>query len=108
MKYSKKLSQYFLPTLKENPKEAEIPSHKLMIRAGMIRKLASGIYEILPLGWRVIKKIENIVREEMDKINGQEIMMSAMQPKSLWDLSGRWDLYGPELLLLLQEIHRFP
>ncbi|MBN2406485.1 MAG: proline--tRNA ligase [Elusimicrobia bacterium] len=100
MKYSKRLSRYLLPTVKEDPKEAEIPSHRLMIRAGMIRKLASGIYEFLPLGWRVVKKVENIIREEMDGIGGQEMIMSAVQPKSLWDEtgSGRWYLYGPELI----------
>ncbi|MFC2061928.1 proline--tRNA ligase, partial [Elusimicrobiota bacterium] len=76
------------------------PSHKLMIRSGMIRQLASGVYQFLPLGWRVVKKIENIIREEMDNIGGQELLMSAMQPRSLWDRSGRWDLYGPELMRL--------
>jgi len=100
MKYSRRLSRYMMPTLKEDPKEAEIVSHKLMIRAGMIRKLASGIYEFLPLGLRVIKKIENIIRQELDAIGGQEILMSALQPKSLWDRSGRWELYGPELMRL--------
>ncbi|MFC2091560.1 proline--tRNA ligase [Elusimicrobiota bacterium] len=100
MTYSRKLSRYFLPTIKEDPKEAEIPSHRLMIRAGLIRKLAAGIYEFLPFGWRVVKKIEGIIREEMDSIGGQELMMSAMQPKDLWDEkgSGRWCLYGPELM----------
>ncbi len=100
MKYSRKLSEYFLPTLKEDPKGAEIPSHRLMVRAGMIRKLAAGIYEFLPFGWRVVKKVENIIREEMDRIGAQEMLMSAMQPKSLWDMSGRWDVYGPELVRL--------
>ncbi len=98
MKYSRKLSKYFLPTLKEDPKEAEIPSHRLMLRAGMIRKIASGVYEFLPFGLRVVKKVENIIREEMDNIDGQEIFMSAMQPKNLWEKSGRWEIYGPELI----------
>ncbi len=98
MKDSRRLSQYFLPTLKEDPQEAEIPSHKLMVRSGMIRKLASGVYEFLPLGWRVVKKVEQIIREEMNSIAGQELIMSAMQPKSLWEQSGRWDLYGDELV----------
>ncbi|MGM0441566.1 MAG: proline--tRNA ligase [Elusimicrobiota bacterium] len=98
MKKSRKFSQYFVPTLKEDPQEAEIPSHKLMVRAGMIRKLASGVYEFLPLGWKVVKKVEQIVREEMDNIGGQELIMSAMQPKSLWEKSKRWDLYGDELI----------
>ena len=100
MKYSKKMSEYFLPTLKEDPREAEIPSHKLMIRSGMIRKLASGVYEFLPLGWRTVRKIEEIIREELDAAGAQEIVMSAMQPRSLWEESGRWDLYGPELMRL--------
>ncbi len=100
MKYSRKLSTYFLPTLKEVPKEAEIPSHRLMIRAGMIRKLASGIYEFLPLGWRVVKKVEKIIRQEMDRINGQEMVMSALQPMSLWEETNRWNIYGPELMRL--------
>ncbi|MEA3505909.1 MAG: proline--tRNA ligase, partial [Elusimicrobiota bacterium] len=72
MKESRKLTNFFIPTLKEDPKEAEIPSHKLMVRSGMIRKLASGIYEFLPLGWRVVKKVENIIRREMNAIAGQE------------------------------------
>ncbi|MFW6134512.1 MAG: proline--tRNA ligase [Elusimicrobiota bacterium] len=93
-----KLSNSFIPTLREDPKEAEIPSHRLMVRAGMIRKLASGVYEFLPLGWKVVKKIENIIRQEMDRIGGQEMMMSAMQPKNIWEMSGRWDLYGDELI----------
>ncbi|MDA3792265.1 MAG: proline--tRNA ligase [Elusimicrobia bacterium] len=100
MKESRKLSNFFIPTLKEDPKEAEIPSHKLMVRAGMIRKLASGIYEFLPLGWRVVKKVEDIIRREMNNISGQEIVMSALQPKTLWDKSGRWEKYGPELMRL--------
>ncbi len=97
---SAKLSEYFMPTLREDPREAEIASHRLMVRSAMIRKLASGIYEFLPLGCRVLKKVENIIRREMEKINGQEILMSALQPRELWDSSGRWDLYGPELLRL--------
>jgi len=100
VKYCRKLSNYFMPTLKEDPREAEIPSHKLMIRAGMIRKLASGVYEFLPIGWRVVRKIEAIIREEMDAIGGQEIEMSALQPRNLWEQSGRWGLYGPELMRL--------
>ncbi len=100
MKESRKLTNFFIPTLKEDPKEAEIPSHKLMVRSGMIRKLASGIYEFLPLGWKVVKKVENIIRQEMNAIDGQEIVMSALQPKSLWDESDRWEKYGPELIQL--------
>lgn len=88
----------FIPTLKESPTEAEVVSHKLMIRAGMIRKLAAGIYSVLPLGLRVLKKVERIIREEMDRIGGQETFLPSIQPAELWMESGRWDLYGKELL----------
>jgi prolyl-tRNA synthetase len=94
------LSKYLLPTLKEIPRDAETPSHQLMIRSGMIRQLASGIYEWLPLGLRVLHKVENIIREEMDSIGGQELSLPAMQPKELWEESGRWDFYGKELIRL--------
>ncbi|NLB34973.1 MAG: proline--tRNA ligase [Elusimicrobia bacterium] len=100
MRDSRRFSSYFIPTLKEDPREAEIPSHKLMIRAGMIRRLASGVYEFLPLGWKVVRKIEAIIREELNAIGAQEIIMSALQPKELWEESGRWELYGPELMRL--------
>ncbi|HLD29775.1 MAG TPA: proline--tRNA ligase, partial [bacterium] len=93
-------SRFFLPTLKEVPKEAEIPSHRLMLRAGMIRKLSSGIYEWLPMGLRVLRKAEGIVRREMDRIGGQEVLLPALQPCSLWDETGRWGLYGKELFRL--------
>ncbi len=93
-----RLSQYFLPTLRENPSEAETVSHMLMLRAGLIRKLSSGIYTYLPMGLRVIKKVEKIVREEMDKAGAIELLMPAVQPAELWKESGRWDYYGPELL----------
>ena len=86
-----------LKTLREVPNEAEIPSHILMMRTGMIRRLASGVYGFMPLGWRSIRKVENIVREEMDAAGGQEILMSAVQPAELWQDSGRWYAYGPEL-----------
>jgi len=88
----------FLPTLREAPAEAEVPSHKLMLRAGMIRKLASGIYSYLPLGLRVIRKVERIIREEMDRAGAQEVLLPAIQPRELWDKSGRWNVYGKELL----------
>lgn len=88
----------FLPTLREVPAEAEVPSHKLMLRAGMIRKLASGIYSYLPLGLRVIRKVERIIREEMDRAGAQEALLPAIQPRELWNKSGRWDVYGKELL----------
>jgi prolyl-tRNA synthetase len=91
-------SEMFLPTTKETPSDAEIASHQLMMRAGMIRKLAGGIYSYLPLGYRVIRKVENIVREEMNKAGAQEVFLPAVQPAELWVESGRWDIYGKELL----------
>lgn len=92
-----RLSKMHLKTLREVPAEAEIPSHILMLRTGMIRKLASGVYGFMPLSWRTLRKIEEIVREEMDAAGGQEIHMSAIQPAELWQESGRWYAYGPEL-----------
>ncbi len=92
-----RLSQMHLKTLREIPNEAEIASHILLLRTGMIRKLVSGVYGFMPLGLRSVKKIENIVREEMDAKGGQEILMSAVQPAELWIESGRWTAYGPEL-----------
>lgn len=86
-----------LRTLREVPNEAEIPSHILLLRTGMIRKLVSGVYGFMPLGWRSVRKIEEIIREEMDRAGGQEIHMSAVQPAELWQESGRWFAYGPEL-----------
>lgn len=91
-------SKFLLATLRETPAEAEVISHKLMLRAGMIRKLAAGIYTWLPLGLRVLKKIENIIREEMARINALEILMPAIQPAELWVESERWDAYGDQLL----------
>ncbi|MEW6087565.1 MAG: proline--tRNA ligase [bacterium] len=91
-------SKTFIPTLRENPKEAEVVSHNLLLRAGFIRKLAAGIYIFLPLGLRVIHKLERIIREEMDVSGAQEILMPALIPKELWDETGRWDIYGPELM----------
>ena len=91
-------SKMLIATLKEAPNEAQIASHILMIRAGMIRKLVSGVYNYLPLGLRVLKKVENIIREEMDASGAQEILSSAIQPKELWVESGRWSKYGPELM----------
>ena len=93
-----RLSHYFLPTLKENPAEAEIISHRLMLRSGMIRQSSAGIYSWLPMGYRVLKKIENIVREEQNAIGCQEILMPTIQPADLWRISGRYDDYGPEML----------
>ena len=90
-----KLSKMHLKTLREVPNEAEIPSHVLLLRAGMIRQLVSGVYGFMPLGWRSVRKIEDIVRQEMDAAGGQEIHMSAVQPAELWQESGRWNAYGP-------------
>ena len=90
-------TQAFLPTLKEDPADAELVSHKLMVRGGMLRKLAAGIYTILPLGWRVTKKVAGIVREEMDRAGCQELLLPILMPAELWRESGRWDKYGPEL-----------
>ncbi|MBJ3813350.1 proline--tRNA ligase [Shimwellia pseudoproteus] len=91
-------SQYLLSTLKETPADAEVVSHQLMLRAGMIRKLASGLYTWLPTGLRVLKKVENIVREEMNNAGAIELCMPVVQPADLWQESGRWEQYGPELL----------
>jgi len=92
-----RFSQAFLPTLKEDPADAELVSHKLMIRGGMLRKLAAGIYGLLPLGWRVTFKVANIVREEMNRAGCQELLLPILMPAELWKESGRWDKYGPEL-----------
>ncbi len=94
------VSELLIPTLREVPAEAEVVSHQLLVRAGFIIKAAAGIYTLLPLAWRVVKKIENIVREEMDRQGGQEMMMPIIQPAELWQESGRWDVYGPELFRL--------
>jgi prolyl-tRNA synthetase len=91
-------SQAFLPVLKESPSDAQIVSHKLMLRAGLVRQTAAGIYAWLPLGFRVLKKIEQIVREEQDRAGAQEILMPTLQPADLWRESGRYDAYGPEML----------
>ncbi|MBF0357947.1 MAG: proline--tRNA ligase [Magnetococcales bacterium] len=93
-----RLSQTLLPTLKEDPVEAQVVSHKLMLRSGMIRQLGAGIYSWLPLGLRVLRKVENIVREEMDRAGAQEVLLPAVQPAELWQETGRWSKYGAELL----------
>ncbi len=100
MRVALRMSTLYAPTLKEDPAEAELASHRLLLRAGMIRKVAGGIYNFLPLGWRALAKIEDIVREEMDGIGSQEMMMPVVQPAELWQESGRWELYGPELARL--------
>ena len=93
-----RLSAYFLPTLKETPTEAQIVSHRLMLRAGMVRQASAGIYSWLPLGFRVLKNIERIVREEQDRTGAQEVLMPTIQSADLWRQSGRYDAYGPEML----------
>jgi len=95
-----RLSRYYIPTLKEDPADAEVVSHKLLMRAGMIRKLTSGIYNYLPLGLRSINKVARIVREEMDRAGAMEVSMPMVQPADLWEETGRWDYYGKELLRL--------
>src|SRR3984885_11618444 len=93
-----RLSRYFLPLLRETPSEAQIVSHRLMLRAGMVRQEAAGIYAWLPLGFRVLQKIEQIVREEMNRAGAIEILMPTLQPSDLWKETGRYDAYGPEML----------
>ena len=93
-----RLSRYFLPLLRETPSEAEIVSHKLMLRSGMIRQSSAGIYSWLPLGFRVLKKIELIVREEQNRSGAIEMLMPTLQQAELWRESGRYDAYGPEML----------
>jgi prolyl-tRNA synthetase len=93
-----RLSQFFLPLLRENPSEAQIASHRLMLRAGMVRQLAAGIYNWLPLGLRVLRHIENIIRQEMDRSGAQEVLMPTLQPTELWKESGRYDALGKEML----------
>ena len=100
-----RLSRFPLSTLKENPADAEIVSHQLMMRAGMLRKQAAGIYSWLPLGLRVLRKVEAIVREEMERAGALELLMPTVQPAELWEESGRWDQYGPELLRM-RDRHR--
>lgn len=99
-------SKLFISTLKETPADAEIVSHQLMLRAGLIRRLASGLYTWLPMGLRVLRKVENIVRDEMNKADAQEVLMPAVQPAELWQESQRWEKYGPELLRLTDRHQR--
>src|SRR5688572_7326808 len=93
-----RFSRAFIPTLKESPADAQVASHVLMARGGFIRRIAAGIYNFLPMGWRVVKKIEDIVRDEMNRAGAQEVLMPAAVPAELWQESGRWEKYGPELL----------
>lgn len=101
-----KMSKLFVQTLREFPSDAEVISHKMLARAGYIRKLTSGVYNFLPLMWRVLKKVENIVRDEMDKAGAQELLMPFVQPKELWIESGRWEAYGKELMRLKDRHNR--
>ena len=89
-------SQMLTSTLRQDPADAQVMSHKLMVRAGYIRKVAAGIYNYLPMGWRVLRKVENIIREEMNRAGAQEMLMPAVQPSDLWESSGRWQQYGAE------------
>ena len=100
MKHWVKMSSLYAPTLKEDPAEAVLASHRLLLRAGMIRKTAAGLYSYLPLAWRSLRKIEEIIRDEMDGIGAQEILVPILTPAELWEESGRWDVYGPELMRL--------
>jgi len=99
-----RLTQLPLTTLKETPADAEIISHQLMLRAGLVRRLSSGLFTWMPLGLRVLRKVERIVREEMNRAGGLEILMPAVQPAELWQETGRWDLYG-DLLLRIRDRH---
>ncbi len=95
-----RLSHYYLPTRREDPQEADIPSHRLMVRAGMVRRLSRGVYSFLPLGHRVLRKVEAIVREEMNRAGAQEVLLPILQPRELWERTGRWAEYGPEMMRL--------
>ena len=101
-----RVSQSYIKTLKETPNDAEIASHQLMLRAGMIRKLGSGLYTWLPLGLRVLRNVERIVREEMNHIHALEILMPAVQPAELWEETGRWDTFGNQLLKMVDSNKR--
>ncbi|MBR1373372.1 proline--tRNA ligase [bacterium] len=101
-----KMSKMFVQTLREFPSDAEVVSHKMLVRAGYIRKLTMGVYNYLPLMWRVIRKVENIIREEMDRAGAQELLMPFVQPKELWEESGRWGAYGAELMRLKDRHNR--
>ena len=92
------LSNFFVSTLKEAPAEAELISHKLMLRAGLIKRLGSGLYTWMPLGLKVLRRVENIVREEMEAAGAVELLMPAVQPAELWRETGRWDVFGPQML----------
>lgn len=99
-------SNLYIPTLREVPADAEAKSHQLLVRAGFIRQSVSGVYSFLPLGRKVLRKVETIIREEMDRIGSQEVLMPALQPSELWEESGRWHTYGPELMRLKDRHNR--
>src|SRR5258706_3643549 len=99
-------SQYYLATLKEAPQEAELSSHKLMLRAGLIRKLASGLYSWMPYGLRVVRKVEQVVREEMNSAGAHEMLARPVHPRELWEETGRWELYGPMMLHIKDRAER--
>ena len=101
-----KTSQILIPTQKEVPHDAQVISHQLMVRAGLVSKLAAGLYSYLPLGLRVLQKVETIIREEMNKVGAQEVLMPVAQPAELWQESGRWEKYGKELLRFKDRHHR--
>lgn len=101
-----RFSQAFIPTVKEVPSEAECLSHQLMLRAGLVRKVAAGIYDWLPFGFRVLRKVEAIIRREMNAIGGQEMLLPALHPRELWNETGRWDVYGKELMRLVDRHDR--
>lgn len=101
-----RMNKFYMPTLREDPQDAEIASHKLLLRAGMIRKTAAGLYSYLPLGYRIVRKVENIVREEMDNYGSQEIHMPVTQPREIWEESGRWKTFGPEMFKLQDRNNR--
>src|SRR4030095_4092949 len=96
----------FIPTLRETPADAEIASHKLMLRAGMLRRLSSGIYSLLPLGVRVLHKVDRIVREERARIGAEELLLPVLHPAELWQETRRWEVYGPELMRLTDRHER--
>jgi len=98
-------SRALIPTLKENPREAETPSHRLLLRGGFITQHQSGVYTFLPLGWKVMLKIQNIIREEMDAIGAQELLMPALTTGDVWKQSGRWESFGKDMFKLLSLIH---
>ncbi|MDP6460409.1 MAG: proline--tRNA ligase, partial [Gemmatimonadota bacterium] len=100
-------SRALIPTMKEVPSDAEIPSHRLLLRAGMMRRVGSGLYTMLPLGWRSVLKVEAIVREEMNRAGAQEVRMPVLSPEDLWKETGRWDVYGKEMMRMEDRHGRF-